>query len=63
MTLAVTQQGKRKDIPLGTCLSIPHTLKCHVLPCSVLGTALSSLWLCHHEKQRTKLVFYNKLLK
>lgn len=63
MTLAVTQQGKRKDTPLGTCLSTPHTLQCHVLLCSVPGTVLRSLWLCHHEKQRAQLVFYNKLLQ
>lgn len=61
MMLVVTQQRGRKNTRLGTCLSIPHTLKCPVLPHSVLGTALRSLWLCYHEKQIVKLLFYNKL--
>lgn len=51
MTLAVTQQGNRKDTPLGTCVSIPHTLRCHVLPYGVPGTALRSFWLHCCEKQ------------
>lgn len=42
--------GEKERHPLGICISIPHTLKCCVLPHSALGTALRSLWLCHHEQ-------------
>lgn len=42
VTLAVTQQGKRKDTLLGACLPIPHSFQCHVLPHRVPGPDLRS---------------------
>lgn len=42
VTIAVTQQGKRKDTPLGTCLPIPHSFHCCVLPHRVPGADLRS---------------------
>lgn len=62
VTLAVTQQGKRKDTALGTCL--PFLTASSVVCCLTECLALTSgtLRLCCHEKQIAKLVFYNKLL-